>query len=198
MELFEHEAKELLADYGLDIPSGAGDRYVVKAQVLAKNRKEHGGVKFASNREEAEEIAEKLRGSEINGHRVEQVLVEERIEYAEEYYVGLLYDTDVRAPVLLFGRDGGTGIEDRNVEELVLDNSEPWRIRQFLKEVGVESHDIVKLGTVLARIMSCFFEEDARLLEVNPLVGTRGKARSVCALRGAVSTSKRPAAELEG
>ncbi len=172
MKLFEHEAKELLENYGLETPRDNGEEYVVKAQVLAKNRKEHGGVKFASSRKEAEEIASEMRGSEVNGRRVEEVLVEEKVDYSAEYYAAIIYDTDLRKPVLMFSRDGGTGIEDREVEKLVLEDVLQWRIRQFLKENSVESDDIVKLGSALEKLAHCFFEEDARMLEVNPLVKT--------------------------
>lgn len=170
MKLFEHEAKELLQDYGLKVPSVEGEEFVVKAQVLVKNRKKHGGIKFASGFEEAEEIAGDLRGSEVDGHEVNRVIIEQKVDFDEEYYVAFLYDTDVRSPVLLFSREGGSGIEDRKVEKLVLEDLENWRLREFLKQNGVESVDLNSLASTLRKIGECFFEEDARMLEVNPLV----------------------------
>ncbi len=170
MKLFECEAKELLRGYGLDIPGVNGEEFVVKAQVLMKNRKQHGGIEFASSLEEAEEVAGDMRSGKVNGHDVEKVIIEEKIDYSEEYYVALIYDTDVRAPVMLFSGDGGTGIEDREVEKLVLENLEQWRIRQFLKQNGVDSKELNSLGPVLEKAARCFFEEDARMLEINPLV----------------------------
>ncbi len=170
MKLFEHEAKELLSGYRLEVPGEEGERYVVKAQVLAKNRKEHGGVEFASSREEAEEIAEEMQGSEVNGHDVEEVLIESRVDFEDEFYVACLYDTDSREPVLLFSNEGGKGVEDSNVEKLGLEDLSQWRIRQFLKRNGVPSDQLVKLALNLYRIASCFLEEDARMVEVNPLV----------------------------
>lgn len=172
MKLYEYEAKEVLQDYGLETPGKKAERLVVKAQVLAKNRKKHGGVKFAESREEAERFAEVMKGSEVNGHRVEEVLTEERIEFFSEYYVSVLYDTDVREPVLLFGKEGGSGVEDRKVERLVLEDCEQWRFRQFLKENGFEGRKMVKLALQLEKITECFFQEDIRMLEVNPLVET--------------------------
>ncbi len=172
MKLFEHEAKQLLSSYGLEVPDWEGEEYVVKAQVLAKDRKEHGGVKFASAREEAEEIAEEMEGSEVNGHEVEEVLVESRVDYEREFYVACLYDTDSREPVLLFSAEGGTGVEDSQVEKMSLAELSQWRIRQFLKRSGVESDRLVKLALNIYRVADCFLEEDARMVEVNPLVGT--------------------------
>lgn len=170
MKLFEHEAKQLLEDYGLSTPQDDGEEYVVKAQVLAKNRKEYGGVKFADSKPEAKKKAEEMEDSEVNGHEVNDVLIEQKIDFTDEYYVAVLYDTDVQMPVLLFGQDGGTGVEDREVGKLLLEDYDQWRIRQFLKTQGIPSQELVKLGNVLNKVCKCFFEEDARMIEINPLV----------------------------
>jgi citryl-CoA synthetase large subunit len=172
MKLFENEAKKLLEGYGLSTPDLEADEYVVKAQVLAKNRKKYGGIKFASSRQEADVIAEEMKCRKVNGHEVNKVLIEERTDFSKEYYIGVLYDTDVRKPVLLFSENGGSGVEDRDVQKLALEDYDQWRIRQFLKEQGVSSDELVKLGITIYRICKCFFEEDARMIEVNPLVKT--------------------------
>ncbi|MFB6292014.1 MAG: ATP-grasp domain-containing protein [Candidatus Nanohaloarchaea archaeon] len=172
MKLFENEAKELLSRYGLDIPDSEGEEYAVKAQVLAKNRKEHGGIEFASTRETAEELADEMLGSEVNGHEVEDVLVEEKVDFDGEYYVAFMWDTDKRQPALLFGSEGGTGVEDREVEKLGIEELSQWKIREFLKQNGVDSSELVSLGMAVHRIGRCFMEEDARMVEVNPLVST--------------------------
>jgi len=99
-------------------------------------------------------------------------LIEEKTDFSEEYYIGILYDTDVRNPVLLFSRNGGTGVEDREVEKLVLQDHDQWRIREFLKEQGVSSNEVMSLGMTIHKICKCFFEEDARMIEINPLVET--------------------------
>lgn len=172
MKLFENEAKKLLEGYGLSTPDLEADEYVVKAQVLAKNRKKYGGIKFASSRQEADVIAEEMKRRKVNGHEVNKVLIEERKDFSKEYYIGVLYDTDVRKPVLLFSENGGSGVEDREVQKLALEDYDQWRIRRFLKEQGVSSDELVKLGITIYRICKCFFEEDARMIEVNPLVKT--------------------------
>lgn len=172
MKLFENEAKRLLEGYGLSTPSSEAEEYVVKAQVLAKNRKEHGGIEFASSKKEAKKLAGKIKDREVNGHEVNDVLIEEKAAFSQEYYFSVLYDTDVRSPVLLFSRNGGSGVEDREVQKLVLEDYDQWRIREFLKDQEVSSDEIVKLGMTIYRICKCFFEEDARMIEVNPLVKT--------------------------
>lgn len=172
MKLFENEAKQLLEEYEVSTPGPGTSRYVVKAQVLAKNRKQHGGIKFASSWKEAEKIADDMKKREVNGHEVKDVLIEQKTEFSKEYYIGVLYDTNVRSPVLLFSKNGGTGIEEEAVQKLVLEDYEQWRIRQFLKESGVGSGELARLGSTIYKICKCFFEEDARMVEINPLVKT--------------------------
>ncbi|MFB6145431.1 MAG: ATP-grasp domain-containing protein [Candidatus Nanohaloarchaea archaeon] len=172
MRLYENESKELLQGYGIKTPGAEGETLVVKAQVLTQNRKENGGVRFASSRSEAEKLRREMNGSEVNGHTVRDVLVEKQLNIDKEYYIGVMYDTDARMPVLVFSQEGGSGIEDRQVRKLVLEDNEQWRLREFLKESGVGSEDIVKLAINIQKMVRCFFEEDARLLEVNPLAKT--------------------------
>ncbi len=171
MKLYEHEAKQLLDDYGLKTPGRDGEESVVKAQVLSKNRKEHGGICFADKGEEAETIAEEMRGSTVNGQKVEEILIENRIEFSEEYYVAFLYDTDTRSPVMLFSDTGGSGIEERETQKLVIEKGMPHEFRQFIEE-NFDLDDIVELGSVLSKIYSTFTQEDARMIEINPLAKT--------------------------
>ncbi|MFB6148930.1 MAG: ATP citrate lyase citrate-binding domain-containing protein [Halobacteriales archaeon] len=173
MKLYEKETKQLLADYGLATPEQEGDRYVVKAQVLAKERAEHGGIEFADSLDEAQEIAETMEGTTVNDHRVEDVLIEAMVEHDAEYYVAFLYDTNGRQPVLLFNREGGSGIEDRGAERLPLaTETHEWRFREFLEQCGIPSSELMPLGKTLANAHRCFTESDARMLEINPLCRT--------------------------
>mgnify|MGYP000010955230 CR=1 FL=1 len=129
MKLQEHEAKELLRERGLKTPSQTleeGKKYVVKAQILANNRKDMGAIKFADDVEEAEVIKQELLGAEFDDQEVEKAIIEERIDFDEEYYVSFMYDTDTRNPVMIFSREGGTGIEDKEASKLVLEDDSQW------------------------------------------------------------------------
>lgn len=176
MKLHEHEAKKILQENGLKIPEQGLEeevnQYVLKAQVLANHRKEKGGIKFAKNRKEAEAIEQEMKGGRIDSQEVEKILVEEQIEFSKEYYVSFIYDTDTRKPAMIFSKQGGTGIEDRKASKLPLKDSSQFRFRQFLKEQGLEGKDIVKLGVTLQKLFKAFLDEDARLLEINPLAKT--------------------------
>ncbi|MBY6294096.1 hypothetical protein GLU60_01780 [Nanohaloarchaea archaeon H01] len=175
MRLYEHEAKNLLSRYGLDIPSqniGGDEERTVKAQIMANNRKDIGAVRFADNLEEAGDIKQDMLDSSFEGAEPDEVLVEEKIDFAEEYYVSFMYDTDSRTPSLIFSSEGGSGIEDRNAEKFPIEENSQFRFRQILKQQGIEGDDLVRLGSVLQSLFEAFLEEDARLLEVNPLAET--------------------------
>ncbi|MQA98312.1 MAG: succinate--CoA ligase subunit beta, partial [Streptosporangiales bacterium] len=109
MDLFEHQAKELFAEYGVPVPQGkiartpeeaqsiAADfaaqgspRVVVKAQVKTGGRGKAGGVKVADDAADARAKAEAILGMDIKGHTVGKVLVEEASAIAEEYYFSFL------------------------------------------------------------------------------------------------------------
>lgn len=168
MKLYEYEAKELLKEKGVKVPDKRGERFVVKAQVLANDRASYGGIKFAESREEAETIAEGMKGKNVNGYRVDNVLIEEQIVFEDEFYVSFMYDTDVRQPVLLFSREGGSGVEDREVSRLELKQSTgAEEFHKFLMGLGVESD---ALSENLEVLYSAFLDEDMRMLEINPLV----------------------------
>lgn len=176
MKLQEHEAKNILEKNGLKTPEKGlteeEEEYVVKAQVFSNNRKEKGGIRFAKNRKEAEAEKQEMIGGRIDTEEVKDVLVEEKIDFTEEYYVSFIYDTDSRKPAMIFSRDGGTGIEDREASKLPLEDDSQFRFRQFLKEKGFEGKELVKLAGTLHKLFQAFLEEDARLLEVNPLART--------------------------
>ncbi len=175
MKLREHEAKQLLRKHGIETPSTEleeGKEYVVKAQILANNRKEMEAIKFAAGPEEAEVIKKELLGAEFDGQEAEEALIEEKIDFEEEYYVSFMYSTDSRTPVMIFSKEGGTGIEDREASQLVLEDDSQFRFRRFLKEQGFEGKEIIKLGITLQKLFQAFLEEDARLLEINPLAKT--------------------------
>src|SRR6266508_2734336 len=101
MLLLEHHGKALLRKHGVPTLDGAvvrnrnalaeairnlPKRLVLKAQIAGGERGKGGGIAFATGQREALEAFAALHGSAVNGHVVDAVLVEERIEFARERY----------------------------------------------------------------------------------------------------------------
>jgi len=91
MKLHEHQAKSIFADAGIPVPDSRlattvdealdavdeiGYPAAIKAQVHVGGRGKAGGIKIATDREEAEQYAEEILGMDLKGYTVDSVLVE--------------------------------------------------------------------------------------------------------------------------
>jgi succinyl-CoA synthetase beta subunit len=135
VDLFEYQAKELFAKYGVPIPRGkvattadearqiaeefaatasadAKPLVVIKAQVKTGGRGKAGGVKLADTPEEAREKASRILGMDINGHTVHSVLVARDTDIAQEYYLSFLVDRSERTFLSMCSVEGGVEIEE--------------------------------------------------------------------------------------
>lgn len=144
MDLYEHQAKRLLAAYGIPIPisevaetldeAGQAARrlgcpgFVVKAQILAGDRNSGGGIRFASNPVEVEAAARALLGADLvtsqtgtRAARVGAVQIEEQVRTQRQLYLAVAIDPLSGAVVMLASRAGGGDIEVRaqNDQQLV-------------------------------------------------------------------------------
>lgn len=170
MILYEYEGLKLIAKAGLEVPTyqlldsvtqviGLNYPIVLKAQVLSGKRADDGGILFADDEKTAYLQLKKLLESTVNKEKVEKVLLEERIEFSEQYYLSFSYDTDFRSPIMTFSISGGTGIEERGAQHFAIN---PLNPTQDLPEII----DPI----LLENLLNLFFEQDLLLLEINPLV----------------------------
>ena len=176
MNLYEFEGKKLFAKHGIAIPIGVvvrrGEDYVakynelgikdvvLKAQVLSGKRGKNNGIRFCSNVEEVENAMNDLFNTNIRGQYVAAVLLEEKLEIADEHYLSITYDTNKKQPVLIYSRDGGMDIED--VDHSKIQNS----------NLKIQSENIDLNIPYANELWHCFLVEDTRLVEINPLVKT--------------------------
>lgn len=198
MRMYEYRAKEIFARYSIPIPSGrvcstpreaeeacllVGPEVALKAQVLSGGRGRAGGIKFAGGPEEARRAAEALLGYRIGDLAVEQILVEERLAIALEFYLGVMTDTDHHraCPLVMFSRQGGMEIEDlarEDPEALSRQHIDHrYGLHDFqslglLAEAGVPSDLRRSLLPVFRRLYQLYWEMDAEMVEINPLVVT--------------------------
>ena len=196
MNFEEHAAKPLLEAAGIAIPRGrlarsAGDAravaaglggpVVVKAQVPAGKRGKAGGVRTADGPAAAGEAASAILGTEIAGHRVESVLVEERADIAAEYYAAVLNDPASKGPLVMFSPEGGMDIEEVAAATPERVRSAPVDIRHGLDLASARAMlaglapeiDEAPVAETLAALYRAYRDNDAELLEVNPLARLR-------------------------
>jgi succinyl-CoA synthetase beta subunit len=213
VDLFEHQAKELFAEYGVPVPRGslattpveaqviaarsadAGTpRVVVKAQVKTGGRGKAGGVKVADGPDEAEARATGILGMDIKGHTVHTVLVEEASDIAQEYYLSYLLDRAARTFVSICSVQGGMEIEEvahsspEAVAQIPIDPLEGVDAAKAAEIVAAgQLPEQARAGAALVaeRLWAVFTDEDATLVEVNPLILTGGGR--VVALDGKVT-----------
>ena len=121
--LHEYQGKAILRQFGIATPKGGvaatpdeayalaqeiGAVVVVKAQAWTTSRAGQNLIQFAETADEAAEIARDLLGRQVGNFQVEQVMVEERLQIAHEYYVGVILDDAARAPLVIFSSMGGS------------------------------------------------------------------------------------------
>ena len=134
MNLHEHQAKALFAQYGLPVPAGraaktadgavaaakklGGDRWVVKVQVHAGGRGKAGGVAVVGALDEVRAFADRWLGRNLvtaqtdqDGQPVSSIYVERCTDIAQELYLGAVVDRNLRRVVFMASTEGGVEIE---------------------------------------------------------------------------------------
>ena len=183
------------------IAARLGGGAVVKAQIHAGGRGKGGGVKVVANADEAARAAETLIGMTLvtpqtgpEGRRVSRVLVEERLEIDRELYLGLLIDRASARPIVMASAAGGMEIEQVAAEtpERILRESidlaaglAGFKGRRLAFGLGLTGPAAAQAVQVMQAAYAVFRENDASLVEINPLVVT--KTGDVLALDGKVS-----------
>lgn len=194
--LHEHQGKGILAQFGIAIPRGGvtaspfearekaanlGGPVVVKAQAWVTGRAGKNAIHFADSADHAEQAAQGMFGMQMGNFMVDQVLVEERLNIAREFYLGMIVDDSARAPVVLFSSVGGTGIEEiasQHPDQLarqVVDirtGLRDFEARDLVKRAGIEGDLIIKLSSVITKFYDAARSYEARSAEINPLVLT--------------------------
>ncbi|QFG21867.1 ADP-forming succinate--CoA ligase subunit beta [Actinomadura sp. WMMB 499] len=197
MDLFEHQAKELFAEYGVPVPTGkvahtpqearaiaaelfaaGSSKVVVKAQVKTGGRGKAGGVKLADNADEAQELATQILGMDIKGHTVHKVLIEEGSAIAQEYYFSFLLDRANRTFLTICSVEGGVEIEEVPHDRLAMvpispqDGVDRAKARSIAEQGRLPEEALDGAAELIERLWAVFTDEDASLVEVNPLILT--------------------------
>jgi succinyl-CoA synthetase beta subunit len=173
----------------------------VKAQVLIGGRGKAGGIKIAANAEEAREHAEAILGMDITGphgegpFRVRQVWVEGGSDIASEYYASVILDRSEKKLLAMVSAKGGMDIEavaaedpdalvKRHIDPTVPFDAGAARPIAADAQLG-DDHVLDRVAEILVKLAEVASEDDATLIEVNPLVVTAD--RDVVALDAKVT-----------
>jgi len=201
VDLFEYQARDMFEAHGVPVLAGvvadnvddvraaaervgarSGGVVVVKAQVKTGGRGKAGGVKVATSPDEAAAAGAAILGMDIKGHTVHQVMVTQGAKIAEEYYFSVLLDRANRTYLAMCSKEGGMEIEELAVtrpEALARIAVDPnvgiddSKAREIVEAAGFDEGDRAAIADVIRKLWLVYREEDATLVEVNPLVKTQ-------------------------
>lgn len=195
MNLHEYQARDILKKYGVPVTGGgvastpeevaplaqsAGGKVAIKAQVLVGGRGKAGGIKLANTPEEAEAAARQILGMDIKGLTVEKVLVAEAVTYEKELYLSLVLDRGTKRIVMIASSEGGVEIEEVNksnpdaIKKLAADPDfglQAYQARDLAFQIGLtDAKQVRQFASIASALYQIFVENDASLVEINPLV----------------------------
>ena len=209
MDLYEYQARDLFEAHGVPVLAGIvaytpeeakaaaekiGGVVVVKAQVKVGGRGKAGGVKVAKTADEAFEHASAILGMDIKGHTVNKVMIAQGADIAEEFYFSVLLDRANRNYLAMCSVEGGMEIEVLAVErpealaKVAVDpivGIDAAKAAEIVEAANFPEELRAKVAETIQKLWVVFKEEDATLVEVNPLVKTG--AGDIVALDGKVS-----------
>ena len=196
MKLHEYQAKNIFADAGIPVPDSRlattveevldavdeiGYPAAIKAQVHVGGRGKAGGIKIATDREEAEEYAEAILGMDLKGYTVDSVLVEAGVDFVDELYVGVTMDRGEGRPVLMVSTEGGVDIEtvaEETPDAIAREHVDPafglhpYQARRVVYEAGVDDDVALDVASILSTLYELYEDSDASEIEVNPVMIT--------------------------
>ncbi len=209
MDLYEYQARDVFEKHGVPVLAGIvattpaearaaaeqlGGTVVVKAQVKTGGRGKAGGVKVVHNPADAEAAAAQILGMDIKGHTVHRVMIAAGARIAEEYYFSVLLDRSERRYLAMCSVEGGMEIEELAVERpealarVAVDpivGIDAAKAAEIVAAAGFSAELAPKVAAVIEKLWAVYRDEDATLVEVNPLVLT--EAGEVVALDGKVT-----------
>jgi succinyl-CoA synthetase beta subunit len=198
VDLMEFQAKELFAKHDVAVTLGTvvqtaeeakaaaeaiGGVTVIKAQVKAGGRGKAGGVKLAKTPDEAYEHAQAILALTIKDLPVNRVLVTPATPPVEEYYFSFLLDRSNRSYLCIASVEGGVEIEEvaktnpDAVKQIPIDAGtgvDEAKAREIVEEAGFPQELEDQAVTMVQALWKVFVEEDATLVEVNPLARLEG------------------------
>ena len=176
MRFFESVAKKVFKNEGIPILEGhvayspeeamsicseMNVPVVIKAQVLTGGRGKAGGVKFADDPGESLNVADKILGMDIKGETVKHLLIEEKADIINEFFISVSIDRGARKPVIMASMEGGVEIENlakTNPDKIIkyypnpLIEFLPYEAREIARKMGAPSDLIAPMGDIIWKL----------------------------------------------
>lgn len=165
-----------------------GSVWVVKAQIHAGGRGKGGGVKVAKSMQQVEEFANAILGMQLvthqtspEGQKVRRLLIEEGADIQKELYVSLVTDRTSQRVVLMASSEGGMDIEEvaahhpELIHHVTIDPATGLTDADadaIAAKIGIPAASIADARTQLQGLYKAYWETDASLAEINPLILT--------------------------
>ena len=182
-----------VACFSVDEAMAAADKlggpvWVVKAQIHAGGRGKGGGVKLARSKDEVKAHASSILGMQLvthqtgpQGQKVRRLLIEEGADIKKELYVGRVVDRATQRVCLMASSEGGMDIEEvaaktpEKIHKVFVDPSRGLTDAEaddVAAKIGVPAASVPQARGVLQGLYKAFWETDASLAEINPLILT--------------------------
>ncbi len=166
-----------------------GDIWVVKAQIHAGGRGLGGGVKLARSIDEVRDLANEILGMQLVTHQtgpegklVQKVYIEEGADIKDELYLGVVLDRAKEMPVIMASTEGGMEIEkvaEETPEKIIKVAVDPavgfqgFHGRELVFALGIsDKNEQRKFIDFASKLYKLYMENDAELIEINPLIKT--------------------------
>ena len=173
----------------------SGGMIVVKAQIHAGGRGKgtftdgyKGGVKVVQNAEDAKAAATAMLGNTLvtaqtgpAGRKVQTLYFTEAADIAHAYYLAIVLDRETAQSVIIASTEGGMDIEavaEETPEKIVrvpvspTTGIRPFHCREVAFALGFEGDQVKQLSKILGGLYKLFWEKNAMLVEINPLIKT--------------------------
>jgi succinyl-CoA synthetase beta subunit len=165
-----------------------GKVWVVKAQIHAGGRGKGGGVKLATSLDEVKTCAGQILGMQLKTHqtgpegqKVRRLLIEEGADIKKELYVGMVVDRVTQKVCLMASSEGGMDIEQvaahtpEKIHKVFVDPETGLKdaeADEVAAKIGIPPASLPQARSVLQALYRAFWDTDASLAEINPLVLT--------------------------
>jgi succinyl-CoA synthetase beta subunit len=176
-------------DEALDAAKKLGGKvWVVKAQIHAGGRGKGGGVKVAKSLDEVRSFSKKILGMNLvthqtgpQGQKVRRLLIEEGADIKKELYVGMVVDRGTQKVVLMASSEGGMDIEEvaaktpEKIKKVFIDPVQGLAdadADEIALGIGIPQASVAQGRAIFKALYKCFWETDASLAEINPLILT--------------------------